>query len=224
MVQKGRPLPQPECGFLSNTWKWIIQGEARVDKARDFIGKRHLGREQQKEPRRIALPCGLQSQVLWWWDSFPGCLWPIIQTQGPFWLGPHIAQSRWMPARILGVGRTRPSPFNLFQILPVGGFLVHVPIPGLPVIIKLTQIVPSQSGWLQSICFPQQWVNYPPEFCELLWQISWTQGEGHGNLWSIASLSETQVTAWTCDWHPKQRAVLWEWALNLWNLMLSQGR
>ena len=26
------------------------------------------------------------------------------------------------------------SPFNLFRILPRGGFLVHVPIPGLPVI------------------------------------------------------------------------------------------
>jgi len=80
MVQKGRPLPQPECGFLFNTWKWIIQGDACADKARDFIGKGCLGREQQREPRRIALPCGLQSWVLWWWDSFPGCLWPITSS------------------------------------------------------------------------------------------------------------------------------------------------
>ena len=27
-----------------------------------------------REPRRTALPHGLQSQVLWWWDQFPCCL------------------------------------------------------------------------------------------------------------------------------------------------------
>ena len=36
-------------GLLSNTWKWIIQGDTRADKARDFIGTGHLGREQEGE-------------------------------------------------------------------------------------------------------------------------------------------------------------------------------
>ena len=38
-----------------------------------------------REPRRTALPHGLQSRVLWWWDYFPGCPWPIILTQSPSW-------------------------------------------------------------------------------------------------------------------------------------------
>ena len=35
-----------ESGLLSNTWKWIVQGDACADKARDFIGKGHPGGEQ----------------------------------------------------------------------------------------------------------------------------------------------------------------------------------
>uniref|UniRef100_A0A8D0Y932 Abhydrolase domain containing 4, N-acyl phospholipase B n=2 Tax=Sus scrofa TaxID=9823 RepID=A0A8D0Y932_PIG len=41
------PLPGLENGLFSNTWKGIVQGDTRADKARDFIGKGHLGREQQ---------------------------------------------------------------------------------------------------------------------------------------------------------------------------------
>ena len=44
------------------------------------------GGEQQGEgTRRTALPHGSQSRVLRWWDWFPGCLGPIILTQGPSW-------------------------------------------------------------------------------------------------------------------------------------------
>ena len=32
---------------LSKPWKWTVQGDTRVDKARDVIGKECLGREQQ---------------------------------------------------------------------------------------------------------------------------------------------------------------------------------
>ena len=56
-----------------------------------------------KKPRRVALPPGSESQALWWWDQFLGCLWPIVLTGGAC-----IAQSRQMPARrILGGGSTR---------------------------------------------------------------------------------------------------------------------
>ena len=39
MLQEGVPLPGPETGLLSNTRKWIVQGDTCADKARDFIGK-----------------------------------------------------------------------------------------------------------------------------------------------------------------------------------------
>ena len=39
MLQEGGPLSGPESGLLSNTQKWIAQGDTHADKARDFIGK-----------------------------------------------------------------------------------------------------------------------------------------------------------------------------------------
>ena len=46
-LQEGGPLPGPETGFLSNTWKWIIRGDIRADKARDYFGKGRPGGEQE---------------------------------------------------------------------------------------------------------------------------------------------------------------------------------
>ena len=45
-LQEDRPLPGPETGLLSNTQKWIVQGDTCADKARDFIRKGHPGGEQ----------------------------------------------------------------------------------------------------------------------------------------------------------------------------------
>ena len=47
--------------------------------------------QRVREPRRIALPCGSQSRVLWWWDSFSGCLWPIILTHCASWWPIHCS-------------------------------------------------------------------------------------------------------------------------------------
>ena len=47
VLQEGEPVPGPETGFLSNTQKWIVQGDTCADKARDFIGQGHLGGEQE---------------------------------------------------------------------------------------------------------------------------------------------------------------------------------
>ena len=44
VLQEEGPLPGPKSGLLSNTQKWIVQGDARADKARDFIGKGHQGK------------------------------------------------------------------------------------------------------------------------------------------------------------------------------------
>ena len=46
MLQEGGPLPGPETGLLSNTWKRIVLS---ADKARDFIGKGHPGGEQESK-------------------------------------------------------------------------------------------------------------------------------------------------------------------------------
>ena len=50
LLQEGGPLPGPESGLSSNTWKWIVQWDTHADKARDFIGKACLGGEQQENP------------------------------------------------------------------------------------------------------------------------------------------------------------------------------
>ena len=47
--QEGGPLPGLETGLLSNTQKWIVQGDICADKARDFTGKGHLSGEQEGE-------------------------------------------------------------------------------------------------------------------------------------------------------------------------------
>ena len=47
VLQEGGPLPGPETGLLSNTWKWTVWGDTCADKARDFTGKGHPGREQE---------------------------------------------------------------------------------------------------------------------------------------------------------------------------------
>ena len=46
LLQERGPIPGPETGFLSNTQKLIFRGDTYADKARDFIGKGHLGGEQ----------------------------------------------------------------------------------------------------------------------------------------------------------------------------------
>ena len=38
MLQEGGPLPGPETGLLSNTWKWIVQGDM-VTKQEILLGK-----------------------------------------------------------------------------------------------------------------------------------------------------------------------------------------
>lgn len=49
-------LSGPRSGLLSNAWKWIAWGDTRADKAWDFIGKGHLGKEQQDKGTQTVLP------------------------------------------------------------------------------------------------------------------------------------------------------------------------
>ena len=57
MLQEWGPLPGPETGLLSNTWKWIVWGDTCADKARDFIGKGHPGGEQSGKGTQENLLC-----------------------------------------------------------------------------------------------------------------------------------------------------------------------
>ena len=43
-----------------------------------------------REPKRTALPHSLKSRILWWWDSFWGCLWPIILKEETDRAGLHL--------------------------------------------------------------------------------------------------------------------------------------
>ena len=47
LLQEGGLLSGPESEFLSNAQKRIVQGDTCGDKARDFIGKGHLGGKQE---------------------------------------------------------------------------------------------------------------------------------------------------------------------------------
>ena len=47
------------------------------------------------------------------------------------------------------------APFDLSRTLLVGGgLLVPYPLPGLPVVKQLMQMVTGQGGQFQSVCFP----------------------------------------------------------------------
>lgn len=57
LLQEGRPFSGPRSGLLSNVEMNCLRRGACADKAGDFIGKGHLGEEQQGEDR-TALPQG----------------------------------------------------------------------------------------------------------------------------------------------------------------------
>ena len=78
-------------------------GETYAEKARDFIGKECLDREDQGTRTQ-------ENDSALWFVGFmvmrlvSGCLWPIILTQGPS-CGADNAQARQIPSRTVGGGR-----------------------------------------------------------------------------------------------------------------------
>ena len=153
----GRGTPsRAQNWLLSNTGKWIVWGDTCADRARDFIGKGHLGGEQWSKGTQencsatwlevlgfmvLGLVSGLSLANLSDSESFlvvhalfsqDGC-----KREG-FW---HVM-----------------SPLGLFWTLLVGGgLLVPCSLPGPPAIKQLMQMVtmvPGQGGWIQSVCFP----------------------------------------------------------------------
>ena len=49
VLPEGSPFLEPKSGLLSNTQKWIVQGDTCADKAKDFIGKGPSSVEQQSK-------------------------------------------------------------------------------------------------------------------------------------------------------------------------------
>ena len=66
VLQEGRPLPRPETGLLSNTWKWMSEETRVLTKQETLLGKgTWVESRRGREPRKTALPHGLQCLVLW---------------------------------------------------------------------------------------------------------------------------------------------------------------
>ena len=155
MLQKGGPLPGPETGLLSNTWKWIVRGDTSADKARDFIGKGRLGGEQQGK--------GTQESSSVTWLAVSGFM--VMGLVSGLSLANHSDSESFLVVHALFsqdgcqregfwevVGHVV-SPFDLSQTLPVGGgLLVPCSLPGPPVVKQLMQMVtmgPGQGGPFQ---------------------------------------------------------------------------
>lgn len=68
--------------------------------------------------------------------SSPGCLWPIIMTQGPSWWCVYCSAKMDASKKDSGsVEGYMLSPFDLSRILPIdGGLLILYSLPGHPVV------------------------------------------------------------------------------------------
>ena len=100
---RGRPLPGPESGLSSNTWKWIVQEDTPTDKTKDFIGK-GVESSRVREPTWTALHmahclrvCGGGGVSFWVDSGQSSCLCPYLVWLWVLPSGPGISQPRWVP-------------------------------------------------------------------------------------------------------------------------------
>ena len=154
------PTRVPRTGSCLTRGKELSE-ETHADKARDFIGRRHLGGEQQGKgiQENCSVTCHVARSLGFYGD---GISFQVVFGQS-FWLrvlpgGTRIAQPRWMLARgIREVDGHVVSPFDLsWTLLVGGGQLVPCSLPGPPVVKQLMQMVtrePGQGGRFQSVCF-----------------------------------------------------------------------
>ena len=105
LLQEGGPLPGP----LSNTQKWIVRGDARADKPKDFVGKERLGREQGGKGTQNCSATWLAVSgfmVMGWVSrlspaSHLAC--PTFgPTQGPSWWRTHLSAKMDSSVRVSG--------------------------------------------------------------------------------------------------------------------------
>ena len=115
-------------GALSNTWKWIVQGDALADEAR-YYWKGAAWEESGKvrEPRRTALPLGSQSWVLWRRGLFLGCPCPITLLVSIYCLTQGF--SRWHAALPVKTDSSREFPGGWQDILCMAQHLLPLFCP-----------------------------------------------------------------------------------------------
>ena len=155
--RKGDPFQGPKLGSRLTLGKELSEETHVLTKQEISLGKgSQVESRRVREPRRTALPCGLQSYG-------DGISFRVVFSQS-FWLrvlpgGARLVQPRWMPERRIleSVGQVV-SPSDLFWTLLVGGgLLVPSSLPGPPVVKQLMQMVtmvPGQGGRFRSVCFP----------------------------------------------------------------------
>ena len=135
LLEEGDPFQGPRVS--SNTQKWIVWGDTPAAKARDFTGKGPSGGGQEDK--------GTQENFSALWLAVSGFM--VMGLVSRFSLANHglrvllggagITQPRWCQReRFLDVVGHLGSPFDLFQILPVGGGLLFpCSFPG-PSVVK----------------------------------------------------------------------------------------
>ena len=160
LLQEGRPLPGLGSGLLSNTQKWVVQGDTCTDNAKDFIGKESQADSSRvREPRRTAetalvavsgfMVMGLVSEL---------SLANHSDSESFLVVHTLLHQDRSQREGFWEVVGHAVSPFNLSWTPPIGGgLLVPCSLPGHRVVKQLMQVVTmvsGQGGWFQSVYFP----------------------------------------------------------------------
>ena len=155
MLQEGGPLSAPQTGLLSNTQKWVVQGDTCAEKTRDFIRKGHLGGEQYgKGTQKNSSATWLAVSDLMVMGLVSG-LSLANHPDSESFLVVHtlFSQDGYQREGFWEVVRHVVSPFDLSQTLPIcGGLLVPCSLAGPPVAKQLRQkvtMVPGQGGRFQ---------------------------------------------------------------------------
>ena len=133
-------------------------GETYAEKARDFIGKECLDREDQGTRTQ-------ENDSALWFVGFmvmrlvSGCLWPIILTQGPS-CGADNAQARQIPSRTVGGGRRCGISFGPFPNSSGWAWLVSSVFLTGTSYHKITHANRECGAWpggqFWAVCFPWQ--------------------------------------------------------------------
>ena len=187
-ITREGPLQGPESGLLSNTLKWIVQGDTCTDKAKGFIGKGCQGREQQGK--------GTQENCSTSWLAVSGfmevglvfrlslanhlaCAHIWFHSRPSLVAHAYLSEDGFQHKGFWEVGRTyyglasAPS-FWPSQILLVGfGGSLSVPcsLSGPPVVRQFMQVVifmPGQGEWF--------WSTVPYHHHYRLGKIHWRKG------------------------------------------------
>ena len=127
-----------------------------LTKQNTLMGRHSLAESLRvKEPKRTALPCGSQPQVLWEWDWFQVvfgqsfCLALLDLAQGPSWWRVHLSAKMDSSAKdsvmlVISSLLLVPSKFSQVVLRAAPGSLSGPPALGK--FIQMAIIVPGQGG------------------------------------------------------------------------------